>query len=633
MEIKELENKILEAKKAYYSGTSVLTDDQYDALENTLKALNANSKILEVVGYQIDPRGKIKHDKKMLSLEKVKTQKDLMNFCHQFDGMTCTFKMDGSSGSLLYENGKFFLAKTRGNGEFGEVVTKQTEFIEFPKEIPLKNKVEIRGEVLINYKNFELVKKEIESLEQEVPTSHRNVVSGLLHRKENLELCRHLSFVAYEIIVDGTEKVFDTEQAKLIYLKEIGFEIPKSFFLLGRTVDSVFPQIEEAYNTYMESQEYLTDGLVFAVDNCKLHEELGYTSHHPKYKSAFKFKSETAVTKVKDIEIGLGRTGKITIVGIVEPTELSGCTINRVTFHNVAYVKEHQINIGALIEITRSNEVIPKHNSTIESSGDFEFPTVCPSCGCNLTMTETDTDLICTNDLCESKKFARILHWIETAEIFDLGEGNLIKMWDAGLVKEVSDLYKLTVQDLLKLDGFQISLANKIINSIKATEKLESFKLLAGFGISNVGKRMSKTILEKYQSVDNLISLKENQDFLNGIKGIGPKIIEKVYLFLSNNEMLNQINRTREFVQEIIVEKKQGVLSEKSIVITGTLTRPRKQIEADIENAGGKNSSSISSTTNYLVANEISSSSKFVKAQKLGVKIISEKELYEILEG
>jgi DNA ligase (NAD+) len=619
MEKQQLEQKVLEAKKNYYSGYPTITDAQYDALESTLKQEYPDSIVLSIVGYEIDKKGKVKHNKKMLSLEKIKNFNDLRKFANLTQGdIFCSYKMDGSACSIVFENGKFFQAKTRGNGTWGEIITKHLEHLNFPKELNCE-KLEVRGEVVISQTNFEKLKKELNDDE----IIQRNIVSGLLHRKEGLEICKYLDFFAYDVL----GKEFKTEEEKFNYLKSIGFKTPNKCLLGKDFEESDFMVIENDYKFYFN---YLVDGLVFSINNCNEQEELGYTSHHPKGKIAYKFQSETAVTKIKDIEVGLGRTGKLSFVGIIEPVELSGVQINRVTLHNVAYIKEHQINIGALIEITRSNEVIPKHISTLESEGEFEFIENCPCCGSQLQQSETEVDLVCINDLCEAKKIARIMGWININEIYYLGAQNLFKMIDTGFVNQIADLYKITKEQLLKLDGFQIGLATKIIDSINTTKEVDSYKFLAGLGINNVGRRMSKLLLEKYGTVKNLIA-NLNNNFADDIKGIGPKIKEKLINFLTNEKMVKEIENIFEQVTEKELKKSEGNLSGKNLAITGTLTKGRKEIEKDIETAGGK-VGSISNNTNYLVANEISNSSKFTKANKLGIKIITEKELYEIIE-
>jgi DNA ligase (NAD+) len=637
MNIKELEDKLLEYKKAYYTGKPLVSDSAYDQLEEQLRSIAPDSKVLRVVGYELNVRGKIKHDKPMLSLEKEKSVDSLKEWASILGtDYLATYKMDGSSGSMIYENGKFFIAKTRGNGVFGEAFTEQADFMNFPKNLPLDSKIEIRGEVLIRKSKFEKLCVEMEKRGLEIPKSVRNVPSGLIHRKENLDLCNYLSFVAYDIVFDGAE--YKTELSKLGDLQKWGFEIP--CFKKMENLSEEFNEFATEYQRFCENGDYLTDGIVISVNSIEKHEIIGYTDHHPKFKKAFKFGSETALTKILDIKMSVNRTGKFSFVAEVEPIELAGATISRVTLHNPSYMMEHQINVGALIEIVRSNEVIPKHENTIESNGDFQFPTHCPSCGSELSWSKTDTDLICDNDNCDTKIFKRLLNWVHAANIYDISHATVSALYELDIVKKISDFYKITEDDLLRLEGIKSKLAKKIYNSIQESRNVESHKIFAGLGISLIGSKNAKLILENemFGSMKRFVEfISENdrnfsESILVSIKGIGPESTKKVLEFFGNADNLIEVENILEAVNEIIVEKKSGKLDGMSFVITGTLSRQRKEIEKDIENAGGKNASGVKTST-YLVANVKSCSSKFKEAEKHNIPIITEEELYTLING
>ena len=389
--IQELEKLIIHHKERYYKGQAEISDEDFDKLEDELKKLDPQNPVLQVVGFkQSEQVNKVEHQKKMLSLDKTYDEKDLEKWIDKKEVLSI-FKIDGSSCSLVYENGHLVIAKTRGDGQFGENITKKAVFIpDIPKSVETKNNVEIRGEVYCIEKNFFLLSKEMKELGLEIPSSQRNIVAGLLGRKENIQLSRHLSFQAFDII---TEEKFQNEHQKLDFLKASGFKTPD--YVIHKGIKELKAKLQEARD-FMSSGNYLIDGLVFIYDDLKLHQELGETGHHPRYKLAFKFAGDTKVAKINDIEWGVSRNGTLTPVALIEPTELSGAIISRVTLHNFGMVQNFQLKAGDKIEIIRSGEVIPKFLGVVEKSGgNFFYPERCPSCQSKLIV--DDIWLFCEN--------------------------------------------------------------------------------------------------------------------------------------------------------------------------------------------------------------------------------------------
>ena len=346
--IQELEKLILRHKDLYYRGKAEITDEQFDKLENELKKLDSQNPVLEKIGTDIqDESQKVAHQKKMLSLDKTYSEEELFKWMGK-NSVLSVFKIDGSSCSLIYKNGHLSIAKTRGDGNFGENITSKALYIpDLPKFIPFEGEIEIRGEIFCKENNFFELSQEMNDLKLERPSSQRNIVAGLLGRKENIQLAKHLSFKAFDLI--GQHNKIQEHQ-KMNLLKNLGFDIPE--FEIHKTSDDIKKRILEARD-FMSKGDYLIDGLVFVFDDLKMHEELGETAHHPRYKIAFKFAGDTKTTIIQKIEWGVSRNGILTPVANVAPVELSGAMISRVTLHNFGLVKNFNLKSGDEIEIIR----------------------------------------------------------------------------------------------------------------------------------------------------------------------------------------------------------------------------------------------------------------------------------------
>lgn len=624
--IQELEKIIIHHKELYYQGRAEVSDEQYDRYEEELKRLDPENPVLQIVGFkQSEVANKVEHQKRMLSLEKTYSEKDLENWIDNEQAISI-FKIDGSSCSLIYENGHLILAKTRGDGKFGENITKKAIFIsDIPKFIEGNKNIEVRGEVYCVEKNFFILSDEMKELGLETPTSQRNIVAGLLGRKENIQLSRHLSFQAFDIISD--EK-FEKEHEKLECLKKMGFTTPE--YVIHKGTKNLTQRIEEAKD-FMSGGDYLIDGLVFVYDNLKLHEELGETNHHPRYKIAFKFAGETKIAKINEIEWGVSRNGTLTPVALIEPTELSGAKISRVTLHNFGLVQNYQLKAGDKIEIIRSGEVIPKFLAVHErSSGIFAYPKFCPSCGSGLLI--DDIWLFCENELCPAKIKEEILNYIFKANIEDISDKRLDEMIRKGLIKNIPDLYRLQQSDFLILDKVKDKLANKMYENIQKSKKQTLSQFISAIGVEGVSVAKSEKIISQgYNTLEKVMGLTLEQ--MLKIEGFAEK---------SSESFLNSIIKKRTLVNELIdlgvvvrsdeISTGEGPLKGLKFCITGELSLPRPQIEKMIKINGGI-ISSVSKNLNFLVTNEQeSTSSKFLKAKTLGIKIIDEDSLMKMMK-
>ncbi|MFP5386885.1 MAG: NAD-dependent DNA ligase LigA [Bacteriovoracia bacterium] len=624
--IQELEKLILHHKELYYQGKAEISDEAYDRLEDELKHLDPQNPVLQLVGFkQSESTSKVEHQKKMLSLDKTYEEKDLLRWVGKED-VVSVFKIDGSSCSLVYEKGHLVMAKTRGDGQFGENIYKKAVFIpDIPKFIPGNKSFEVRGEVYCVEKSFFTLTQEMQELGLPAPTSQRNIVAGLLGRKENIQLCRHLNFQSFEVI---SEEGFNKEHEKLEFLKECGFMTPE--YMLHKNGKDLKGRVSEAKD-FMANGNYLIDGLVFVYDDLKLHDELGETSHHPRYKIAFKFAGETKVAQISEIEWGVSRNGTLTPVALIEPTELSGAMIGRVTLHNFGMVKNFELKAGDKIEIIRSGEVIPKFLGVIErSKGTFSYPENCPSCGNRLKI--DDIWLYCDNETCPTKVKEEILNYVHKAGIDDVSDKRLDELINKGLVEKIPDLYRLKIEDFLLLEKVKDKLATKMYENIQKTKHQSLAQFISAIGVEGVSiAKSEKIIAQGYNTLEKILDLKLEK--MLEIEGFAEK---------SSASILESLKKKKPLIEELLsvgvvvkadeVASGEGPLLGLKFCITGELSQPRPQIEKLIKQNGGV-IAGVSKNLNYLVTNETeSSSSKFVKAKSLGVPIINEKQLLKLIE-
>lgn len=619
-----LRDLILKHKALYYQGRPEISDFEFDNLEAELTRLDPENPVLAVVGTTTSSSDKLKHDKKMLSLEKTYVLDDLLSW-KGHEEVLSTMKLDGVSCSLVYDKGRLVQAKTRGDGNFGENIISKVMWIDtIPKLITPKNKIEIRGELFCDEESFFHLSNEMVLIGLDKPSSQRNIVAGLMGRKENLELCRYIKFMAFDYISD--EKI-RKEEEKFQKLEQCEFTIPEVG--VHTDIKSIEESIERA-REFMSEGHYQIDGLVFTYNQMSLHEELGETSHHPRYKIAFKFQGESKTSVLKEITWSVSRNGILTPVGIVEPVELSGAMIGRVTLHNYGMVFQYNLKSGDVIEIIRSGEVIPKFLSVIKSSANkFEIPDHCPSCGKKVEI--EDIRIYCRNDKCPGKNKEVILNFIQKIGIEDLSGKRLEELINAKLVSTVGDIYRLTAEDLMKIDKIKDKLSTKVIESIQKTKTIDLITFLSALGISGGAfSKCEKVVRAGYDSIEKIKSL--TLENLMSIESFAEK---------SAADFLSSLLEKHALIDELIdvgfkftVDKtRETAVTGKKICITGALTEKRSVIEDRIREGGGIIVSSVSKNTDILVTNETDpSSSKFKKALELKINIISEAELVKLLK-
>jgi len=624
-EIAKLEEQILYHKSQYYQGNAEISDVEYDKLEDKLKKLDPTNKVLTLVGSAPSGSSKIAHDQKMLSLNKVYDIDELMSWIEGREVIS-TYKIDGVSCSLIYKDGNLSLAKTRGDGSFGEDITIKANWIKDIKSSLGKkiNQCEIRGEIYCSEESFYTISKEMEKLGLEKPTSQRNIVAGLLGRKDHVELSRHLSFQAFELIADDLK--LKDEHDKFLHLKSFSFSIPD--FQLHKNKKSIEATIEDA-RIFMSEGDYQIDGLVFTLNEIGLHDQLGSTAHHPRFKMAFKYRGDSKVTTISEIEWGVSRNGILTPVAHVKPVELSGAEIRRVTLHNFGVVDQYNLKKDDEIEVVRSGEVIPKFLSVVKSSkGEFSYPKKCPSCD-EPTRVES-IRLHCDNKKCPVKVLENILHFIVKIGIDNLSTKRLEEMMKKGLVKEIPDLYQIKEEQLLTLDKTKEKLAQKIMAEIDKSRSVDLINFLSALGLAGGAYNKCKKVVHSgYNSLDKIKHLTLEQ--LVEIDGFAEKSASDFLQSLKEKmPIIEKLEKNGFNFKEIII--KENPIKGKKICITGALSEKRSVIEAKIRELGGVVSGSVGKSTDYLLTNESdSASSKFKKATDLGIAIISEKQFFEMV--
>lgn len=621
--VQELEKLIIHHKSLYYSGSPEISDHQYDAYEDELKKLDPENSVLSLVGNVSTNLEKVKHDQKMLSLDKVYTLEELIKWKGN-DEIVSTLKVDGVSCSLVYENGHLVLAKTRGDGSFGEDITEKVRWIEeLPKTINLKEKIEIRGELYANEKNFFSLSDEMLKRGLEKPTSQRNIVAGLMGRKEHIDLCRFITFMGFDVLGLNSLKT-ELEKEKILF--ENGFKTPR--ITLHKNKTTIEEEIENA-RVFMSEGDYQIDGVVFTYNDILKQNELGNTAHHPRYKMAFKFMGESKSTKIQEITWQVSRNGFLTPVAEVEPVELSGAMISRVTLHNYGMVKQFDLKLGDEIEIIRSGEVIPKFLSVIKSSDNkFIRPSHCPSCNSELVVKEIR--LVCVNDFCPGKNKEVILNFIVKIGIEDLSSKRLDELLRVGLVKTIPDLYRLSVNDFMGLEKVKDKLAEKLFENIQKTKETDLITFLSSLGITGGAyNKCEKVVHAGFDDLKKLMPIGEEE--LMKVDGFAEK---------SAQEFVKSFREKKELIEELLLlgfkikkeEKKQTVITDKKICITGSLSEKRSVIEDKIRENGGVVVGSVSKNTDYLLTNETDpTSSKFKKALELKIPIITEEQFFKMI--
>lgn len=637
--IKSLTAELLQYCHEYYDLDSpTISDTDYDKKFDELKTLEdetgfwlATSPTRKVQGQVLDCFTKIKHSKPMLSAAKTKDVNEIKKFIGN-QPFYCSYKLDGLTLVVRYEHGKFIQAVTRGNGEIGEDVTAQAKMItNLPMKIPYTGYLELRGECVISWKNFNEINETLDE-----PYSHpRNLASGSLRQLDtNITKQRNLSYVVFECVSDlyDEDTLFDSKWDELGYLDYLGFE----------TVERCTGDIDDCTEGMQpEWYQYPCDGLIFEMCMKSYSKSLPSTAHHEGCRMALKWADEMYETTLLDVEWNPTRTGLISPVAVFQPVDLDGALTTRATLHNLSIIEQLELGIGDTITVYRSNMVIPKIDDNLTRSNTLEIPTICPCCGKPTQIKYTDNSkvLMCTNPDCTAKKLAQFTHFVsrKCMNIDGLSERTLEALISHGFVNNYCDIYHLTDHKakLYKLDGMGKKSVDNLLESIENSRNVKLENFITALGIPNVGLSASKTISNYF----NGSFIEFNNAFWNRfdftkLDDIGGTTAQSIDIYMSNNsEEVYSLAQEMNFIVE--ETKSSGIdLGGKAFCITGSLEHysNRDALVNAIEDNGGKYVSGVSKKTDYLINNDkTSTSGKNKKAIDLNIPIISEEDFIKMI--
>lgn len=553
--------------------------------------------------------------------------------------LVCELKIDGLAIALTYENGFFTTGVTRGDGVVGENITQNLRTV---KAIPLRlthaQDVEVRGEVYMPRTSFEKLNEENLENGEKIFANPRNAASGSLRQLDSsITARRDLSMFCYGAIFNDSS--IKTHYDGIKSLKKLGFKTNPNVEIC-KNIDEVIKYIEK-WETKRFELDYATDGVVIKVNNLALQEELGFTSRAPKWATAFKFPPEEVNTKLLDIEINVGKTGAVTPVALLEPVQLAGSTVSRASLHNFDEIKRLDIRKGDTVLIKKAAEIIPKVIKVDEHSrpaGAVEIvpPTECPVCQTPLETREGEVNLYCPNSMfCPAQLKAKIEYWVskEAMDIDFIGPSIIEQLFEKKMIKSAADLYALSQQDFMQLDLVKEKSAFNIYNSIQKSKNRPLARFLNALSIRHVGKETAQILASHFRTLETIANTQIDE--LSKVDGFGEKIAQSIYEFFHNENAVKFLNQLKELGVEPsseIFEAKSDILAGKIFVLTGTLQNlTRDEASEKIKLLGGKTASSVSKNTSYVVAGE-SAGSKLVKAQNLGVIILSEDDFLKMIK-
>ncbi len=633
------------AHEYYVLDNPTVSDKEYDKLYDELVALEKESGIVlfdsptkRVGGEPISSFKKHKHIERLYSLDKTTTEEGLLAFNNRIDKegreieYTVEYKFDGLTVCLTYDEGKFLCATTRGNGIVGEDVTAQVLTIKsFPLTIDYEGKIEVQGEAIMRLSTLEEYnKKATEPLK-----NARNAVAGAIRNldpKITAERKVEIMFYNVNYIENG---VIKSQSECVEFLKKNKFKV-HPYLAKGKGISSVMSAIKEVENA-RKTLDILTDGAVVKVDDFALREKLGFTDKFPRWAIAFKFEAEEVTTILKGVKWQVGRTGKLTPLGLLEPTELAGATVQKATLNNYGDIVRKGVKIGARVLVRRSNEVIPEILGTTEiypECLEVVKPKACPYCG--TTLDEIGANLFCPNENCKPRVVAKLTNFASKGgmNIEGFSEKTAELLYEQFNVKEFSDLYNLDREKVRNLEGYKDAKTSNLFESIENSKEVEFSNFIFALGIGNIGKKTAKDLSKEFESLDQL-SKADTQRLLT-ISDVGEIVAECIVEYFNNPKNVIQIERLLDSGVKIVYSNygdganNVGAFSGERVVLTGTLTDfKRDEAGAIIEKLGGEVLSSVSKKTTMVLAGE-SAGSKLDKARTLGIKIIDE-ETFKML--
>ena len=635
-------------KNYYVYDNPTISDAEYDALYYELvdleKELNftlENSPTSRVGDYILEEFKKHKHEVPLYSLNKVKDYSDLEKWINDMkkatgnpaESFSIEYKYDGLKVVIEYQNGRYSRATTRGNGQIGEDVTAQVKTIKsVPLTIPFKGKLLVQGECMMTNSAFEEYNKTAE-----IPLKNpRNGVAGAVRNLDPRETeKRRLDYFCYDILlIDGVE--FKTQQEMNAFIKEQGFKTD-SYFKIISTLDEAIKEIE-AVDKIKDNLDTMIDGMVIKVNNCKVRDDIGYTNKFPKWAMAWKFKAVELSTTLLDVVWQVGRTGKITPIAIMEPIELAGATVSRATLNNTQDIERKQISINSRIFVRRSNEVIPEVMGLAEKSEnsvDIIAPVTCPSCGSSLV--RVGPNLFCRNHKgCFEQIIDRLTHFVsrDAFNIEGLSEKTIKVLNEKFNLAYPYELFELKAEQLVGLEGFKDKKINNLIESIEKSKQIDWSNFIFSLGIMNIGKKSAFVLSKKFSSIEEI----KNSDLetLTNIEDVGEIVANSIIEYFQDAD--NMANIQKLFDLGVTINKpaettQNSAFTNKTVVLTGTLenyTRP--DLTKLLLSMGANVTSSVSKKTDMVIVGS-DAGSKLDKAKQLGIRIVEELELIELLKN
>lgn len=670
--IEKLRETIRRHEYLYYGlDAPEISDADFDVLMRELVALEGehpelitpDSPTQRVGGKPKEGFPKVAHSRPMLSLDNVNSEAELRDWDRRVRELAgeravvayvCEYKLDGLSMALHYRagaNGASHLERgiTRGDGTIGEDVTGNVRTI---RSVPLSishaklskanlpANFEVRGEVVMPQTAFLRMNEEREAQGLAPAANPRNAAAGTIRTLEpNIVAQRRLDFYAYFALTETGDNLFAEQSNALEALAAAGFRVNPHRELV-KTFDKLMEFINRA-EQQRESLGYEIDGVVIKVDSAELQRRLGYTGRAPRWAVAYKFTARAGITQVEDIRVQVGRTGKLTPVAVLTPVFIGGTTVSRATLHNADEVERLGLLIGDWVKVERGGDVIPKVVEVVEDkehprgSKKFHFPTHCPECNSEIVRAEGEVDYRCVNVDCPARLRESLLHFSARSvmNIEGLGEAVVAQLLDRGMVRSIADLYSLTEDQLLSLERIGKKSADTLLAEIRNSKRNPLNRVLFGLGIRFIGERTAQLLAEEFGSMDALMAASAEE--LERVNEVGPRVAQAIREFFGLPRNRDLVERLRAAGLTFTAEKrkKSSQLEGMTFVLTGTLPNlTREDAKAKIEAAGGRVSGSVSKKTNYVVAGD-DAGSKLDKARELGVKVVDEAKLMNLLEG
>lgn len=641
--MKELGEKLREASRAYYQeDREIMSNVEYDALYDTLSALEKETGIVLAdsptvnVGYEaVEQLPKEEHERPMLSLDKTKEREALREFIGEHSTLL-SWKLDGLTIVLTYENGELIKAVTRGNGIVGEVITNNARvFKNIPLKISFKGRLVLRGEAIITYSDFEKINETIGDADAKYKNP-RNLCSGSVRQLNNeITAKRNVRFYAFSLVSAEGVDFRNSREVQFRWLNEQGFEVVEYRKVTAETLDEAMDYFAEAVTT----NDFPSDGLVALYDDIAYGESLGTTAKFPRNAMAFKWADEMRDTRLLEIEWSPSRTGLINPVAIFEPVELEGTTVSRASVHNISIMKELKLGIGDTIRVYKANMIIPQIAENLTGSGNAPIPHTCPACG-QETVVKKENDvecLFCVNPECPAKKIKSfgLFTSRDAMNIDGLSEATLEKFIARGFIHDFGDIFEISryKDEIVEMEGFGQKSYDNLMESLERAKETTLPRVIYSLGIANIGLANAKVICRHFDNdLDRIrhASLEEVSD----IDTIGPVIAGNLVAYFRDEDNDRRLDHLMSFlhIQEDSPKQEQ-IFEGMNFVITGSLVHFENRSEAKelIESLGGKVTGSVTKKTNYLINNDIqSNSSKNKKARELGIPILSEEDFRKL---